>query len=139
MTLTQAYENLSFKGFIKPLDPTLMPNPISPTWNLNEYCHYHQKFGHKTDNCFRLKHEIQDLIDNGTLPNPIIIIKPNIRKNPLPNYHKAPPPYQNWVQVDEIEWDCSKLIETTNVNIKAVGFQGIWDKEDDVLKEVIAI
>ena len=94
MTLTQAYENLSSKGFIKPLDPTPMPNPIPSTWNLNEYCHYHQKFGHKTDNCFRLKYEIQDLIDNGTLPNPNIITKPNIRKKPSPDYHRAPPPYQ---------------------------------------------
>ena len=52
MTLTQAYENLSSKGFIKPLDPTPMPDPIPSTWNLNEYCHYHQKSGHKTNNCF---------------------------------------------------------------------------------------
>ena len=102
MTLTQAYENLSSKGFLKPLDPTPMPNPIPPTWNLNEYCHYHKKFGHKTDNCFCLKHEIQDLIDNGALPNPIIT-KPNIRKNPLPDYCRAPFPYQNWVQIDEVE------------------------------------
>ena len=139
MTLTQAYENLSSKGFIKPLDPTPMPNPIPSTWNLNEYCHYHQKFGHKTDNCFCLKYEIQDLIDNGTLQNPNIITKPNIRKKPSPDYHRAPPPYQNWVQVDEIEWDCSKLIETTNVNINAVEVQGIWDEEDEVLKGAIAI
>ena len=60
-----------------------MPNPITPTWNLNEYCHYHQKSGHKTENFFHLKHEIHDLIDNGTLPNPNIIIKPNIRKKTL--------------------------------------------------------
>ena len=95
MTLTQAYKNLSSKGFIKPLDPTSMPNPIPPTWNLDEYCHYHQKSGHKTDNCFHLKHEIQDLINNGTLLNPNIITKPNIRKNPLSNYRRPPPPYQN--------------------------------------------
>ena len=86
MTLTQVYENLSSKGFIKPLDPTPMPNPIPSTWNLNEYYHYHQKTGHKTDYCFLLKHEIQDLIDNGTLPNPNIITKPNIRKNPFLDY-----------------------------------------------------
>ena len=43
------------------------------------------------------------------------------------------------MQVDEIEWDCSKLIETTNVNINAVEVQGIWDEEDEVLKEVVAI
>ena len=139
MTLTQAYENLSSKGFMKPLDPTPIPNPIPPTWNLNEYCHYHKKSSHKIDNCFGLKHEIQDLIGNGTLLNPNIINKPNIRKNPLPDYHRAPPPYQNWVQVDEIEWDCSKLIKTTNVNINAVKVQGIWDEEDEVLKGAIAI
>ena len=82
MTLAQAYENLASKGFIKPLDPTHMLNLVPPTWNLNEYCHFHQKYGHKTDNYFCLKHEIQELIDNGTLPNPNIIAKPNIRKNP---------------------------------------------------------
>ncbi|KAK9993333.1 hypothetical protein SO802_023036 [Lithocarpus litseifolius] len=87
MSLAQAYENLSSKGFIKLLDPTPMPNPIHHTWNLNEYCHFHQKSGHKTDNCLRLKHEIQDLIDNGTILNLNIITKPSIRKNPLPNYH----------------------------------------------------
>ena len=139
MTFTQAYENLCSKGFIKLLDLTPMPNPIPPIWNLNEYCHYHKKFDHKTDNCFHLKHEIQDLIDNGTLLNPNIIPKPNIRKNHFPNYCKAPPPYQNWVQIDEIEWDCSKLIETTNVNINAVEVQGIWDEEDEVLKEAVMV
>ena len=116
-----------------------MPNPIPPTWNLNEYCHCCQKSDHKTDNCFCLRYEIQDLIDNGTLPNPNIITKPNIRKNPLLDYHRAPTPYQNWVQIDEIEWDCSKLIKTTNVNINAVEVQGIWDEEDEVLKEVVVV
>ena len=43
--------------------------------------------------------------------------------NPLPDYHRAPPSYQNWVQIDEIEWDCSKLIKTVEVNIVEV--QGI--------------
>ena len=131
MTLTQAYENLSYKGFIKPLNPTPMPNLIPPSWNLNEYCHYHQKFGQKTDNFFHLKHKTQDLIDNKTLPNS------NSRKNLLPGYHRAPPPCQNWVQIDEVEWDCSKLIKTTNVN--AVEVQGIWDEKDETLKEVVAI
>ena len=57
----------------------------------------------------------------------------------MPDYHGAPPSYQSWVQVDEVEWDCLKLIETTNVNINAIEVQGIWDGEDEVLKEVIAI
>ncbi|KAL0004833.1 hypothetical protein SO802_012394 [Lithocarpus litseifolius] len=107
--------------------------------NLNEYCHYHQKSSHKADNCFCLKHEIQDLIDNGTLPNPNIITKPNIRKNPLPNYHRAPPPYRNWVQIDEIKWDCSKLIEAKNINVNAMEVHGIWDEEDETLKEAVVV
>ena len=56
--------------------------------------------------------------------------------NPLPDYHRAPPSYQNWVQTDEIEWDCSKLIETMEVNIVEV--QGIWDEEDEFLKNAMA-
>ena len=43
------------------------------------------------------------------------------------------------MQIDEIEWDCSKLIETTNVNINAVEVQGIWDEEDEFLKEAVAV
>ena len=31
------------------------------------------------------------------------------------------------------------MIETTIVNINAVEVQGIWDEEDEVLKEAIAI
>ena len=108
-----------------------MPNPIPPTWNLNEYCHFHQKSSHKTNNCLCLKHEIHDVIDNGTLLNPNIITKPSIRKNLLPNYHRSPPSYQNWVQTNDIEWDCLKLKETVEVN--AIEVQEIWDEEYEVL------
>ena len=123
MTLAQAYENLTSKWFLKPLDTTPMPNPVPPTWKLNEYCHFHQKYSHKINNCFHLKHEIQDLIDNRTLLNPNIITKPNIRKNSLLDYHQASHSYQIWVQIDEIEWDYLKLIETVEVNVVEV--QGI--------------
>ena len=41
MTLAQAYENLTSKGFIEPLDPTHMPNLVPPSWNYNECCHFH--------------------------------------------------------------------------------------------------
>ena len=41
--------------------------------------------------------------------------------------------------MDKIEWDCSKLIETTNVDINAMDVQGIWDEEDEFLKEAVAI
>ena len=38
---SQAYENLTSKGFIEPLDPTHMPNLVPPSWNYNECCHFH--------------------------------------------------------------------------------------------------
>ena len=41
--------------------------------------------------------------------------------------------------MDKIEWDCSKLIETTNVDINAMDVQGIWDEEDETFKKAIAI
>ena len=40
-------------------------------------------------------------------------------------------------QIDEIKWDCSKLIETIEVNMVEV--QGIWDEEDEILKNVMAV
>ena len=43
------------------------------------------------------------------------------------------------MQIDEVKWDCSKLIEATNVNINDVKVQGIWDEEDEALKEAIAV
>ena len=54
----QAYENLNYKGFLKPLDPTPMPNLVPRTWNLNEYCNFHPKSGYKTNNCFHLNWSI---------------------------------------------------------------------------------
>ena len=41
------------------------------------------------------------------------------------------------MQIDEIEWNCSKLIETIEVN--AVEVQGIWDDEDEILKNKVAM
>ena len=51
------------------------------------------------------------------------------------------PPYQNWVQTNEVEWNCSNLIETTNVNVNvnAIEVQGIWDEKDEALKKAVAI
>ena len=70
ISLSEALEILSKKGYLKPLEPTLLPIPILSTWNMNEYCAFHQKLWHKTNNCFKLKHEIQDLIDGGVIAKP---------------------------------------------------------------------
>jgi len=37
---------------------------------MNEYCAFHQKLRHWTNNFFRLKHEIQDLINGGVIAKP---------------------------------------------------------------------
>ena len=133
MTLAQAYENLTSKGFIKPQNPTPMPNPVPPTWNLNEYCHFHQNFGHKTENCFYLKDEVQDLIDSGTLPNLNIIIKPNISKNPLSGLSSSSS-FVSKLVAGRID---SKLIKIVEVN--AVEVQGIWDEKDEILKSLVVV
>nr|POF27045.1 hypothetical protein CFP56_31988 [Quercus suber] len=70
ISLSDAFEILSKKDYLKPLEPTLFPIPIPSISNMNEYCAFHQKLGLKKNNYFRLKHEIQDLIDGG------VIIKP---------------------------------------------------------------
>ena len=41
------------------------------------------------------------------------------------------------MQVEEVDWDCSKLIEVVEVNM--VEIQGIWAEEYEILKSFIAI
>ena len=41
------------------------------------------------------------------------------------------------MQIDDIEWDCLKLIEIVEVNVMEV--QEIWDEEDEVLKNVVVV
>ena len=55
----------------------------------------------------------------------------------MPDFHRVPPGYQNWVLIDEIEWDCSKLVETVEVNVMDV--QRIWDEKDEILKNAVAV
>lgn len=56
------------------------------------YCHFHQRTSHNTDDSSRLKHGIQDVIDNDVIPKPIHANQPNIHQNPLLNYQRTPPP-----------------------------------------------
>ncbi|KDP25149.1 hypothetical protein JCGZ_24249 [Jatropha curcas] len=44
-------------------------------------CEYHQCKGHSTDDCFKLRHDIQDLIDSAK------ITKPPKRSKPMPRNH----------------------------------------------------
>ena len=41
------------------------------------------------------------------------------------------------MQIEEVYWDCSKLIETVKVN--AVEVQEIWDEGDEILESMVAV
>ncbi|KAI8572069.1 hypothetical protein RHMOL_Rhmol01G0170000 [Rhododendron molle] len=68
--LSSVYETLLELGLIKPLPPTPLPQKLSSSHNPNAYCAFHQMPGHATNSCFRLRHTIQDLVDNGTIAVP---------------------------------------------------------------------
>jgi len=94
------------------IGPTPDPEPRPRHWNENEYCQFHRGRGHTTENCYRLKHKIQDLIEEGTIPIP------NNKKNPLSS---------NAIFIDDGSWvDCSKLI-----NPKDREINGIWHSDDE--------
>ena len=86
MSLTRAFKVLMERGHLKPLNPQPSPNPLPARHNPSKYCVYHQQRGHGTDGCYRLRHEIQNLIDNRTIVPP---------QNPK---DQVPPPHLNLSQ-----------------------------------------
>ena len=68
--LSKVFERLEKQGLLKPEPSINPPNTNSSNYNPNVYCYFHQIKGHHTDDCLRLKHEIQDLIDAGKITNP---------------------------------------------------------------------
>ncbi|KAK9998033.1 hypothetical protein SO802_017636 [Lithocarpus litseifolius] len=81
--------------------------------------------------------KIEDAINNGKLEKGES--KPPIKKTYRGGAatSKAPKPMNNWVQIDEIERDFSKLMETIEVNMVKV--QGIWNDEDEILQNAMAV
>ena len=69
MSLSKVFERLCKSGIIKPLEPRSLPNSLSPNHNPKEFCKYHQLVGYNIDNRFKLRHAMQDLIDQGKIPN----------------------------------------------------------------------
>ena len=71
------------------------PPPIKgPHWDDNAYCKYHQsKTSHTMENFQRLKHDIQNLIDNGKLIIDGVSHATNndhqAYKDPFPKYEKG--------------------------------------------------
>ncbi|KAI8547531.1 hypothetical protein RHMOL_Rhmol07G0203300 [Rhododendron molle] len=68
--LSMVFERLVKSGTIKPLLPTPIPQKLPTYHNPNAFCSFHQMPGHATDDCHRLRHKIQNLIDDGTIPIP---------------------------------------------------------------------
>ena len=65
--LSKVYEILKEKELLTLLNAT----PKNPhNLKKSKYCDYHGHHGHDTDRCTRLMHDIQDVIDNGMIPDP---------------------------------------------------------------------
>ncbi|KAF5932703.1 hypothetical protein HYC85_028874 [Camellia sinensis] len=113
MPLSKALGVLIRKGHLKPLEPRPLPERLPATHNPAKYCAFHQQHGHDTNLCFRLRHEIQDLIDNGVILSPE---KPNITTNPLPTHNQAPPPKRvNFSQTGVMPYDPSIYITPSHL------------------------
>src|SRR3989441_7054821 len=85
LPLSKVLERCIKKGLLRPLELKPLPNPLPPSFNQQAYCDFHQTRGHDTNNCKRLKHEVQDLIEQCKIPDPEQG-QPSTRKNPLPNF-----------------------------------------------------
>ncbi|XP_077222979.1 uncharacterized protein LOC143856601 [Tasmannia lanceolata] len=96
-------KKLITKGWLTPLEPKPIPNPLPKTYNESEYCQYHQGRGHTTDRCLALKHAIQDFLDEKTL----IVIQ-----NPLPNHSDTASTHVSTISIVHQEFDPSTLITT---------------------------
>jgi len=81
MGLTCALKVLMEKGYLKPLNPRPLPKPLPPKHDSTQYCAFHQQYSHHTNRCFRLRHKIQDFIDNK-------VITPKAVNNPLPDRNR---------------------------------------------------
>lgn len=105
-------EYLTMKKLLQLIDPRPPPYPLPYRYNQVEHCEYHQTLGHTLDRCFRLKHDIQDLIDEvkvsfdptPTSPSP----NTNIIQDPLPD-HK-PPKWINMIGTTIIQFNPASFI-----------------------------
>ncbi|RVW60998.1 hypothetical protein CK203_051362 [Vitis vinifera] len=68
--LSRVFEMFQAMGFLAPLAPRALPDPVPPQFGLDLYCAYHQSVGHHTDRCTALRHAIQDIVDSGTFGHP---------------------------------------------------------------------
>src|SRR5256884_3079950 len=70
LPLSKVLERCIKRGLLQSLELKPLPDPLPAHFNLQAYCKFHRVKGHYTDKCHRLRHEIQDLIDQGKIPDP---------------------------------------------------------------------
>nr|CAN65193.1 hypothetical protein VITISV_031688 [Vitis vinifera] len=104
MPLSRAFQKLIEGGLLTPL----APKPVPPRFRLDLHCSYHQGPGHDTDHYNALRHDIQDLIDQGL----VNLGQPSVTTNPLPAHstHASPSPPRDIHHMDLIEDDSIHML-----------------------------
>ena len=65
--IQEVYDMLLQKKILTPLHTK---PPTNLRGDKSKYCEFHEYHGHALEQCFRLKHEIQNLIEDGVIPDP---------------------------------------------------------------------
>ncbi|PKI68330.1 hypothetical protein CRG98_011238 [Punica granatum] len=104
--LSHIYRQLLAGNMIRPTVPD--PSFIPANQDQSLHCEYHSgTLGHTTDNCWKLRQEVQKLIDakkisfNAFRP-------PNVQANPLPNHESSSGPTINMISVCTMREDESQ-------------------------------
>ena len=105
-------------------DPPSNPNVTSPKYNPNAKCAYHSNNpGHETDQCWALKSNIQDLIDNNTIEfDPHTTL--NVITALMPNHGKGVNAIEDVVFVSPVEDLTTPLTIVKENLLKAGVFPG---------------
>ena len=87
------FKTLLAHNLVQPQDPSKfrIPDPKPHWWDEKAFCVFHNGIGHDIENCFKLKHLVQDLIESGGLQVDGLTSNSDHKafKEPLPKYEKG--------------------------------------------------
>ncbi|RVW78333.1 hypothetical protein CK203_047741 [Vitis vinifera] len=126
MPLSRAFQKLTEGGLLIPLASRPLPQPIPPRFRMDLHCSYHQGPGHDTNHCTALRHDIQDLIDQGL----VNLGQPSVTTNPLPAHstYATPPSPGDIHHMDLIEDDIIHMLSWDDGLPEPIV---LHDKDDD--------
>jgi hypothetical protein len=84
-------ERLLALGHLTKPGPIPVRDPPPPNCHPDQWCEFHEQNGHRTNNCMRLRHTIQDLIDGGIFKAPLAP-RPNVIANVVNHISLSPTP-----------------------------------------------